>query len=325
MYRGARRTLRALLPLPPVSPFGKPIPMTLPTLRPLGFGEVLDRAFSLYRRNFGLFVGTSVLGMVLFMAGIFLVGMAAAVIIPFVPGAVGIVLGLLAVVGVLALYMVPWGALAQQASASYTGKPASLGDGLRAGRQSALRLLGACIVAGVSFAVMGMLISLVAYMLTSIAAGIGSTSLSFVIGALTVLGTVAAFILVAAIYFAVVPAVVVEGKGPMEAITRSQELAEGALGRIAGTMLVSMLITYLPILAVAAATGGFAAMSNEAAANPTGMVLALALQQVLTLVISMLTMPFLLAVMVVLYYDRRVRTEALDVQILTEQLGLAGA
>jgi hypothetical protein len=41
--------------------------------------------------------------------------------------------------------------------------------------------------------------------------------------------------------------------------------------------------------------------------------------------VGVLTTPFLASVIVLLYFDRRVRTEALDVQILTEQLGLAGA
>lgn len=299
--------------------------MNLPNLRPLGFGETLDRAFTLYRRNFGLFLGTSVVGMVLFLGAMLGLGVAAAILLPLVGGVLAFVVGAVLVAGLTALSLVPWGALAQQASQTYTGQPASLGEGLRAGGRSALRLLGASIVIGVSFAVIALLISLVAYMLNAVAAGIGSASFSLVMGAVTVVGTIVAFILLAAVYFAVVPAVVVEGKGPMEAITRSQELAEGALGRIAGTMMVAILITYLPMIAVAAATGGMAALTAGAGGDPGAMVAAVALQQVLTLVISVLTMPFLLSVMTVLYYDRRVRTEALDVQILTERLRLAGA
>jgi hypothetical protein len=299
--------------------------MTPSNLRPLGFGETLDRAFTLYRRNFGLFVGTSVLGMVIFMATIFGLGIAAALLIPFIPGVVAVLLGALLVVGVMAVSMIPWGALAQQASDTYTGRPASLGGGLRAGSRAALRMVGATIIAGVSFAVMALLITLVSYLLNLLAAGLGIASLSLVVGVLTFVGMMVAFVFIAAIYFAVVPAIVVEGKGAMEAISRSQELAEGGLPRIAGTMLVSLLITYLPLIAVMAATGGFAAMAGQAASNPAGTVAAIVIQQVLTLAISVLTMPFLLSVMVVLYYDRRVRSEGLDVQILTEQLGLAGA
>lgn len=299
--------------------------MTLPNLRPLSFGETLDRAFTLYRHNFGLFLATSVIGTLLFMAAIVALGLLAAVILPFMPGVAAAVGGVLLVVGMGALYMVPWGALAQQASQSYTGRQPSLGDGLRAGGRAALRMVGAAIVVAVSIAVMGTIISIIAYLLNLVAAGIGIPSLSLVVGALTGVGMVAALTLIAAIYFGVVPAVVVEGKGPMEAISRSQELAEGALLRITGTMVVSLLITYLPILAVAAATGGFAALSARAGADPAGMVMAVVLQQALTIAITVFTMPFLLSVIVVLYYDRRVRTEALDVQILTERLGLAGA
>jgi hypothetical protein len=41
-------------------------------------------------------------------------------------------------------------------------------------------------------------------------------------------------------------------------------------------------------------------------------------------VLNLLTAPFLACVCVVLYYDRRVRAEALDVQMMTDRLAVAG-
>jgi hypothetical protein len=299
--------------------------MTLPNLRPLSFGETLDRAFTLYRRNFALFVGTSLLTMVGVVIAAVVLGALAGAMVALVPGAVGLVFAALILLGIAAVAMIPWGALAQQASQTYTGRRTSLGDGLEAGGRSAMTLVGAGVLAGLAFGALMLVIFMVTYILNVLAGSEGSTALSIVVSLLSVLGMMAAFVFVAALFFGVVPAVVVEEKGPVDAIIRSLQLAQGALPRIAGTMLVSILITYLPILALAAVTGGMAALSMQPGANPVGMIVAFVLQQLLTLVISLLTLPFLLSVIVVLYYDRRVRTEALDVQILTERLGLAGA
>src|SRR5690606_8224228 len=53
-------------------------------------------------------------------------------------------------------------------------------------------------------------------------------------------------LIVAAMYFAVYPAVVVEDRGPLNAFGRSRELSRGGRGRILGVLVVTLLITYLP-------------------------------------------------------------------------------
>ena len=299
--------------------------MSLSHLRPLSFGETLDRAFTLYRRNFLLFVGTSLLTMfAVFVAAVVLGGLATAMAV-IIPGPLAIVFMALLFLGIAAVATIPGGALAQQAAQTYAGKPTSLADGIAAARRAAMTLVGAGILAGLTFGALMFIVLTVTYILNLVVRALGITSLSVLVSLLSVLGMMGAFCFVAALFFGVVPAVVVEEKGPVEAVSRSLQLAQGALPRIAGTMVVSILITYLPILALAAVTGGFAAMADPAAGEMGRVVAAMVLQQLLTLLIGVLTLPFLLSVMVVLYYDRRVRTEALDVQILTEQLGLAGA
>ena len=301
--------------------------MNLSNLRPLGFGETLDRAFTLYRHNFVLLVGTSFLtSMLVFVAVMVLaiiLGMTAVVL----PGSIALVFMVPVGLGLAAISMIPYGALAQQASQTYMGKQTSLGEGVGAGGRSAMTLVGAAILAALTLGALMLGVMAVAFVLNLVVALTGITALSLVVSFVTILGVAVAMVFVAALFFAVVPAVVVEEKGPVEAIGRSMQLAKGALPRIAGVMVVSMVITYLPIVALAMVTGGFAAIS---AADPAGMgtgqvVVALILQQLLTLAVSVLALPFLLSVMVVLYYDRRVRTEALDVQIVTERLALAGA
>ncbi|HST58604.1 MAG TPA: hypothetical protein VLK84_07950 [Longimicrobium sp.] len=298
--------------------------MHMPALRPLGFGEILDRAFTLYRHNLVLFLGTSVLLMMAsFVGAMLLIGLGA-VVMTVMPNLIGFLAMALVFVAAMALFTIPWGALARQASQAYTGKHTSLGDGTEAGGGAAMTLLGSGIIAGISLGVLMLLVGLVVYFLNLMVAGLGISSLSVGMGIVSVLGFGAAFCLVTALYFAVVPAVIVEGKGPMEAVTRSLELAQGALPRIAGTMVVALLITYLPQIALGFVTGAFTGLGDPAQVGAQ-QVIAVLMQQLLSLAITMLTMPFLVNVMVVLYYDRRVRSEALDVQMVTDQLGLATA
>jgi hypothetical protein len=299
--------------------------MNVPALRPLGFGEVLDRAFTLYRRNLVLFLGTSVLLTTGAFIGAMLLFVIGGVVMTVMPNIVGFLGMALVSVAAAALFTIPWGALVRQASQTYTGKRTSLGDGTEAGGGAAMTLLGSGIIAAISLGVLMLLVGLVVYFVNLVVAGAGITSLSVVMGAVSVLGFIAAFCLVAALYFAVVPAVIVEDKGPMEAVSRSLELAQGAVPRIAGTMVVAMLITYLPQVALALVTGAFTGFGAQPAEFGTQQLVAFALQQLLSLALTMLTMPFLVAVVVVQYYDRRVRSEALDVQMVTEQLGLATA
>jgi hypothetical protein len=147
-------------------------------------------------------------------------------------------------------------------------------------------------------------------------------------GAAAVVGGFLMFVLIFAAYlgiigllFAVAPAVIVERAGPLEALERSVTLARGALGRVIGLMLVTILITYLPVMGVMAVTGGFAQLANPEAV-PSGA--QFITQQVLSMGVGILTTPFMVAVIVLLYFDRRVRTEALDVQMMTDSLAVAG-
>lgn len=297
--------------------------MTLPTIRPLSFGEILDGAFTLYRRNFVTFAVTALipavimLGVLAFLgAGVF-AGLSSGDPTQIAQGIFGMTM-VFALVGFV-VFLVMWGALARQSSQSYTGQPTSVGDGFAAGFRAALPLLVAGIVAVILFIIALFAVGIVIGLVTAIVGAMG-------IGILTVLVAVLGFCAMAAVYlggigifFAVLPAIVVEGKGPIDAISRSIDLARGALGRVIGLMVVTVLITYLPIMAVMLLTGSFATLTDPGAVPSTGQFIT---QQVLGLGVGVLTNPFMVAVMVLLYYDRRVRTEALDVQILADRLAV---
>ncbi|HEU0301265.1 MAG TPA: hypothetical protein VFR37_17505 [Longimicrobium sp.] len=299
--------------------------MAQPSLRPLGFGEILDGAFTLYRRNFPTFALTALagIGAVMVAFAIFGGSMLAAVASGGASaGAVGAMIGggLLMVVIIVIAFLVMYGALASEAAQAYTGRAPTVAEGLRAGVRTAPRLFGAGFVASLGMVVVVMVVTFVFGVVTAIFANLGG-----LIGGLVMLlagiGIICVYLAAIAMLFAVLPAVVVEGAGPIQALERSFQLARGALGRVLGVMAVSILITYLPLLAVMALTGGFAQMANpEAVPSTTEFVT----QQILSLGVSILTTPFMVAVIVLLYFDRRVRTEALDVQMMADNLAVAG-
>lgn len=262
-------------------------------LRPLSFGEILDGAFVLYRRHLSkLFLATLLpfLPIVLFWV--------------FVGAALGASLDVGALAGALNLAITPysilativvWGALMHMASQAYLGGDVSVGGGYRV----ALRRFFPLLVSGV-----------VVYAL-------------FFVGLvlLVVPGVIAAIV-----FFAAWQAVVIEGRGPFSAMGRSRQLARGAWGHILGVAFVAVVIAFMPsMLGTAAVIGffGMEAFSRPAVEIAATLGWAFIAMNVLGTLLSALTYPYFATVMTLLYYDRRVRTEALDLEIATERLGAA--
>lgn len=265
--------------------------MPLTQLRPLSLGEILDGSFTLYRRHFATLVATALIPV-------------AAMTIPWVllmsqmnakdPAAMlaagGVMLLLVPVM--IAVSGIAWGGLTHEASQAYLGEEVSVRDGVSKGLRRALPLFGAFMIAGI------------------------------LIYAGFFLLIVPGFLLMI-MFFAVSQAVVVEGKGPIEALGRSRDLARGAWGKIFGTCFVIFLIAYLPSMALGVGAAflipGFIPTGGEPQAAGGGIFGFYALSSV----ISGLTMPFMMLGLTLLYYDRRVRTEALDLEIATRELSTA--
>jgi hypothetical protein len=250
-------------------------------MRPMSFGEILDGAFKIYRSHF----------MPMFLSALLAYA-------PFVllPMAVLMVVGTdastagLAAAGLTTLISLPlmllgfgvsWGSVTYLASEAYLGHRVTLGAGLGRGLRRALPLFGALILAGI--------LMMLGFIL-------------FIVPGIIVMG----------MFFAVFPAVVVENRGPVEALGRSRDLARGSLGRILGTLFVAGIIAALPNMAVSIFS---AASTTPGAAPAMSVVLG---TQALSLLLSALAAPFSTAVTVLLYYDRRIRSEGLDVQMMAE-------
>jgi hypothetical protein len=293
-------------------------------LRPLAFGEVLDSAFTLYRRNFSTFVAVALAPTLAMFAAALLAGF------PFSGAGIegggalpGLTLFIVAaMVGTIAM----WNALTHLSSQAYGGLPISFGEGYRVGLARFLPMLGSLLVAIVLlmavFAAIALVVALGAGILAMLLLGGGESAIAVVVGVLVGVLILALYAVSGAFFFAVFPAVVVEGRGPLSAIARSVQLARGALGRLVALIIVCAVIVYLPIIGVVMLTGTFATLYDPAAAAAAQGSTAFLLQQSVTMLSGALTTPFFVSALVVQYYDRRVRTEALDVQVAADRLAM---
>lgn len=111
--------------------------------------------------------------------------------------------------------------------------------------------------------------------------------------------------------FAMPIIVLVERKDPMEAFSRSRNLARGSVPRIWGTILLAAIIVWVfsaigsVILGLLANAGHFSAIANA----------------LVSAGIRILVYPFFTVVTVLLYYDLRIRKEGYDLELMAQELG----
>ncbi len=272
--------------------------MAFSQLRPLGIGEILDGSFTLYRRHFVSMFLTALIPQIPLVVWSGIYGFWASGVssltggIPTLGGGSGALLVAVLVLSpvVLLSTVVAFGAVVFQFSRAYTGTPVGTREALRRGMKQVLPLTAALIVAWL-MVVMGFIFCVVPGIMAALAC------------------------------FAVVPAVVLERRGPIEAIERSFQLIRNAWLEVFLVVLVVWLITTLPGMAVGmlSLVGVVVAKGDPQAAAGIQ-----AGTQVLSALVRTLTIPFSLGCTVLLYYDRRVRTEALDVQMMAESLNTPG-
>jgi len=251
-------------------------------LRPLSTGELLDRAFSLYRSHFGLFVGIFALPQLVVLALQFL-----QVInqrsYGRMPNFVATMLWLVAIRFVsLIMAAASQAAAVVAVSELHLDRPASVMDSFARVKGHLLGVIGISIIVGLGI----------------------------------VVGTAALFIpgiLLAIIWSLSVPAKVLEDKGPLAAMSRSVDLVKGDWGRIFVVGLLVVVLTYgfrmlvqVPIVIatyLSAKAGMRTAVLGWQIASLVGVFVAE------SLVGAVGTIAFSLV-----YYDERVRKEAFDLQ-----------
>ncbi len=298
---------------------GAPRPGVVP-LRPLGLGELLDGSVGVVRRYPRPTLGLSVLvalvstalGVLLLLLlpdGLFSAAgtsqdLADAQLGGALVGAVGTVL----VTGLAGIVLA--GVITVVVGRAVLGQPMSTGEAWRAVRPLLGRLVGLALVTGlvvVGALAAGVLLALLSYTL----AGPPGLVLGVPLG---IAGGIAGGYLYVRLSLAA-PALVLEKVGIREALRRSGVLVDGSFWRVLGILLLAALIAGVigqvlqaPFVFLGGGAGLFTGSTDV---SLTSLVLA----QIGAGVAQTLTAPFTSGVRALLYVDRRMRAEGLDVAL----------
>lgn len=290
------------------------------TLRPLGIGDIVDRVFALYRSRPLMYLAIAAIPYLVLV--LVLIGLGAALGIGFIvsgglqalgagdvetgftrmaPYLPGIVLyAVLVGIAALLISLVQSGALVAATAARYMGKDTSVGSALRIGLRASPRLFAMGVVAVIAFCAL--------WIALTIGMAIAREWWAILIGVLG--GIVVSFFLVAS--WMVSPAVaVLEGIGPIASLTRAWRLSAGGRWRILG------LIVLLVILQVVLSSLLSFILVAALVADRT---VQLVVQEAVNLIATIAWAPVYWGTFAVLYYDLRVRKEALDLQLAAEAL-----
>ena len=291
-------------------------------LRPLTLAELLDRAFSTYRRHLWLFVGIMALPSVLAVGSALLMQSSSAMtqsarpdelftrILPLFAA------GLLLTLMYAAVYAFALGATAIAVSERYLGRDATITSAYARVRRHAgrlvLLLIWVLLRLGGTFVLLIMLTGVIAAVLMA-----GSRLVGIVI---FVLGVAASFLLPAFLgvrYGVAVPTLVLEGAPAGASLRRSVELTSGHLGRVFLLMLCAAVIAY----ASAALFEGPFVMAAFLAGPGTRAAMWWSVVGALSGGIGgMFSGPIMIIGLAFLYYDLRIRKEALDLQLMLDTL-----
>lgn len=286
-------------------------------LRPLGVGDIVDRVFALYRARPLMYLAIAAIPyLVLVLLLVALTAIFGASLIALVAafsatggpslerlapafGALGLYLALV-IAGALVVSLVQSAALVAAAAARYMGKEASVGAALRAGLRAAPRLLAMGLIAFLSFCIL--------WAALAIAMAVTRQWWTILIGSV---GGFAATVYLAASWMVSPAVLVLEGAGPIRSLARAWRLAEGGRWRIIGLILLLVILQV-----VLSSLLSFILIASLA----TDRVVQLILQQAVNVLATIAWAPVYWGTFAILYYDLRVRKEALDLQLAAEAL-----
>ena len=281
--------------------------MHAPTLRPRSAIEIVDTAFTIWRRNFGqmTIIGIAatvpiVLALVLGLGSLFTAGMTGKSVNE------GAILSMVPMILVFVVILVLWmavvdGAMTLAAGDAYFGREVSAASALRGALSKGgtlvlsniLRMLtigGAAVVGGIVIALLGRANGAIAVLLIVV---------------LSVL-----MLLLFARLFATTNAVVFENSGASESLNRSFALSKDSAWRIFGVILLSYVVLVVAQIAIGLTVQLVISMvlGSPVIAGMVGNV------------IGALLYPFLSIALMVLYFDQRIRKEGYDLDVLSDRL-----
>lgn len=304
-------------------------------MRPLGFGEIVDGAVQLYRRDFGLYYLIALLCslpdyvlLVLWNPAELLEGMQAVestedpTLILEQFGAMSGSFGLMLLILLVGMFFAWYAALSITVAMAdrIEDRPSSIGAALRGAIPRMPSAAGASIVALAAFVIVQVVVG-VALAIVSVGVTLAATSPWVIVAVMaTILGvTVLVTLLCIAAVFGVFPAVVIEGRPAIDALSRSLALCRAGWLRVIGIMVVALIVYSAPPMALQTLTGTW-----ELFLSPGEVATISATRQwvinTADLVIGPLTVPFLVGCMMVLFHDRRVRSEGYDLERLADEM-----
>lgn len=303
--------------------------MDAPQLRPLGIGDIVDRVFSVYRQRPLLFIALAAvpyLALFLVIGGIALsfgslltplgpyidtlsdsltVTTGTRPSVPITPaiGTAIVTLIVLAVIGGLisVLFLsVQIGSLVDAATARYLGRETTVGASFRAGLKVAPKIIATGLLLFLSLSV--------GWLLLFVLLALANNAL---IATLGILGGLVATVFVFASWLVAPVVAAVEPVGPLHAVRRSWWLSKGHRWRILGLQL--LLVVLQLVLSTLISFIFVAAFISDS-------VVRLVLQNVVNVIATVLWAPIEWGTFTILYFDLRVRKEALDLQLAAEAL-----
>ncbi len=326
-----------------------PKPGVIP-LRPLGVGEILDGAISYMRRDpktvlgISAIIAAAIALLQLLLYGSFSTlfdriltdpaftspGSGAEPDSSAIAGALGGLGGVavLVVVVTFLLNTLATGMLTTAMGRAVLGRPVSTSDVWQRARKRFWPLVGLTLLIGL---IVGVVVAVGFGLALLVGVGVGQSDtgggvfLGFVIAIATIV--VGVWL---SIRFLLAPvALILENVGPTTSIRRSMALVKGAWWRTFGIYLLASIIAYIvaqvlaiPFSFLAGIIGGLQS-SGDAAANPFTPAVSIA-SALGTLVSQIVVIPFTAGIVALLYIDRRIRREALDIE-LARAAGVPGA
>jgi len=296
-------------------------------LRPMSTGELMDRTFGLYKRNFKLFVGIASLGpathlvfqLLTVSSGSLQTGNPARVN-PF--SAAGVGFGVAAgFVIMMAGIAIAHAATVRAVAAVHLGRSITIVEAYKSLKGRIWRVLGVfvCVLllAALAAFVAILLIVVAVVMLRTLFEGISREASSLaafaVLGAALVVITAAMIVWVR--YALAIACCVVEDLGVIKSIKRSSALSKGSRFRIFLIYIVFLILAVLVGAALGGLAGGLGALIPNVPVR-------LVLIYFAGFVGGLLTGPLATIGIALVYYDERVRKEAFDLQVMMSDLDL---
>jgi hypothetical protein len=280
--------------------------LSLPQLRPLSMGQIMDQAIRLYRRNFVAFVGIVALVQIPIIAVDFLITLTV-VNTGDGPFFYGSYFGMDAVVRQLLSFILIQGlataAMTRAVADNYFGEKTGSIEAFRKIGSSWLSLIGALFISG--------LMALVIFI----------WALVPIVGWLTGWAMLVYFPFV--IVPLVAPVIVLERESAVGAWRRAWDLARQRYWWVIAFFLILAIFSWLVVAGpTVLLTAAFQFAILDTINDPENAYLAqTVVSSLITLLLNLIYLPFSLAAISVAYFDLRVRSEGLDLSLMAQDVG----